>query len=111
MAFSFSRLIIFETDVLISKEAFALLKEKEFQMERLGNAACLGKIGECTIWLGFKKGVPAWRCSCKKLGSPCSHVIAIALVWDRSRNVPDPSMEDIVDLINYKASLKPNSFL
>lgn len=111
MAFSFLRLIIFETDILTRKEAFVLLKENNFQMERLGNAACLGKTGDYDVWLGFKKGVPAWRCSCKKLGNPCSHAIAIALAWDRSRNVPDPNMEDIADLINYKVSLKPNSFL
>lgn len=111
MAFSFSRLIIFEADVLTSKESFTLLKEKEFQVEKLGNASCLGEIGGYDIRLGFKKGVPAWRCSCKKVGNPCSHVIAIALVWDRSRNIPEPSMEDVTDLTNYKASLKSNSFL
>ena len=102
MAFSFSRLIIFEADSITSKKAFVLVQEKAFHMERLGNAACLGKIDECDIWLGFKKGVPAWRCSCKKLGSPCFHVVAIALIWDRSRNVPDPTMEDIEYLTNYK---------
>jgi hypothetical protein len=111
MAFSFSRLIISESDIRTTKESFSLTKDKDFQMEKLGTAACLGKINECDVWLGFKKGVPAWRCSCKKLGSPCSHVIAIALIWDRNRNVPDPSMEDVVDLTNYKVSLKPNSFL
>lgn len=111
MAFSFSRLMISESDIRTTNEAFSISKDKEFQMERLGYAACLGKINECDVWLGFKKGVPAWRCSCKKSGGPCSHVIAIALIWDRSRNVPDPSMEDVVDLTNYKAFLKSNSFL
>lgn len=111
MAFSFSRLMISESDVQVTNEAFDITKNQEYKIERLGNAACLGKINDHDVWLGFKKGVPAWRCSCKKLGSPCFHVIAIALVWDRSRNVPDPSMEDVTHLVNYKASLKPNSFL
>ena len=100
MAFSFSRLIISESNILTTNEAFIIVKDKDSQISRLDNAACLGRIDERDVWLGFKKGVPAWRCSCNKLRCPCSHAIAIALVWDRSRNVPDPTEEDCIFLCN-----------
>jgi hypothetical protein len=99
MAFSFSRLIISEASSGACVEAFALLEEASPVVRRLGTAACAGAITGHEIWLGFKKGVPAWKCSCTptlyaQTENPCAPAIALALAWDRSRAVPDPSFED-----------------
>ena len=99
MAFSFSRLIISESDSSLCKQAFRLLEEKCPQAIQRGTASCIGKIDSCEIWLGFWKGKPSWRCSCNKTvyaqsENPCVHTIALAIAWDRDRDVPDPSDED-----------------
>lgn len=104
MAFSFSRLIISEEDSNTCKEAFDPVKRIHLQVERRGTASCIGKINGYKLWLGFLKGVPAWDCSCYrdtylKTKNPCIHTITLALAWDRSRNVPDPSQEDTAYLM------------
>ncbi len=103
MTFSFSRLIISESDTVTYREASGLAEKKHPQPERRGTAAYVGEIDSYKIWLGFKKGVPAWECSCVKnvtgkITKPCSHMLALSLLWDRSRNVPDPSPEDVAYL-------------
>ena len=100
MAFSLSRLIISESDNSLCKQAFRLLEEKCPQTIQRGTASCIGKIHSYEIWLGFWKGVPSWRCPCNKpvyaqFENPCVHTIALVIAWDRNRNVPDPSNEDI----------------
>ncbi len=104
MAFSFSRLIIPESDIFIYKKALDFINENNMQVKRHGTAACTGEIDEQKVWLGFRKGVPVWRCSCvqntdEKIKRPCFHVLAISLVWDRGRNVPDPSQADVEFLL------------
>ena len=98
MAFSFSRLIISESNIITCKDAFELSKEKSFKIERIGNASCIGKIRNNHIWLGFRKGIPVWECSCGKIEEPCLHAIALSLIWDRSRDVSDPDEESIAYL-------------
>jgi hypothetical protein len=100
MAFSFSRLIISNSNSTACKDAFRLAQEKYPKIERRGTASCVGEIDGYKIWLGFRRGVPDWECSCNtnthiKIQEPCSHAIALSLIWDRSRSVPDPSQEDI----------------
>ena len=100
MAFSFSRLIISYSNTITCKEAFELIHEKHQKAEQRGTASCVGEIDDYKIWLGFRRGVPDWECSCNinthiKTQEPCSHAIALSLIWDRSRGVPDPSQEDI----------------
>jgi hypothetical protein len=100
MVFSFSRLIISESDRATSDKAFKLIGEYLPQATQRGTASCVGKIDNFEIWLGFWKGIPSWRCSCTKTmyaqsSEPCVHSIALSIVWDRNRSVPDPSNEDI----------------
>ncbi len=105
MAFSFSRLIIPESDILTYEKALDLIRENNIQIKRLGTAACSAEIDTRAVWLGFNKGVPVWRCSYvygmnKKIIEPCVHTIAVSLLWDRSRSVPDPSREDVEFLLS-----------
>jgi hypothetical protein len=101
MAFSFSRLIISESDGITCKKVFEIVDRINLQAEQRGTATCVGKIGGNEIWLGFTRmGLPTWKCSCTeniytRKTKPCSHTIALSIVWDRSRGVPDPSLEDI----------------
>ena len=100
MAFSFSRLILYESDSTMYKQAFKLLEEKLPQATQRGTASCIGEIDNNKIWLGFWKGIPSWKCSCTQTvyaqsKNPCAHAIALAFVWDRNRGVPDPSGDDI----------------
>ncbi len=100
MAFSFSHLIIYESDRMTCESAFRLVNEDLPQATKRGTASCVGKIESFDIWLGFKKGIPSWKCSCTKTlyaesSNPCVHAIALAISWDRNRGVPDPSDEDI----------------
>ncbi|MBP6994105.1 SWIM zinc finger family protein [Candidatus Woesebacteria bacterium] len=100
MAFSFSRLIISETDLVTCERAFKLVNEAVPQATKRGTASCIGKIDTYEIWLGFWKGTPSWKCSCTEMvyaksKKPCVHAIALAIAWDRNRGVPDPSVEDI----------------
>lgn len=100
MAFSFSRLILYESDSATCKQAFELHKEKLPQATQRGTASCIGEIDSYKIWLGFWKGIPSWKCSCMEVlyarsNNPCVHTIALAIAWDRNRGVPDPSNEDI----------------
>jgi len=104
MAFSFSRLIISNSNINTCKEAFRLAQEKHPKVKQRGTASCVGEIDGCKIWLGFRRGVTDWGCSCNinthiKTQEPCSHAIALSLIWDRNRGVPDPSQEDIEYLI------------
>jgi hypothetical protein len=103
MAFSFSRLILYELDCTIWSRSFKLLEEKLPQATQRGTASCVGEIDSYKIWLGFKKGIPSWKCSCTQNANaqsekPCSHAIALAIAWDRNRGVPDPTAEDIAFL-------------
>ena len=98
MAFAFSRLIISESNIITCKDAFELSKEKSFRIERLGNASCIGEVSSYSIWLGFKRGVPAWKCSCETIKEPCVHAIALSLIWDRTRSVSDPDEENVAYL-------------
>ena len=101
MSFSFLRLLISESDSHTCREAFNLINKKQVKVERTGTASCKGKIDGCEIRLGFSRiGVPSWKCSCDKIDlwkseKPCIHVVVAALAWDRSRDIPDPSKEDI----------------
>jgi hypothetical protein len=70
------------------------------QVTQRGTTPCVGKIGNFDIWLWFWKGIPSWKCSCRETAyaqssKPCAHAIALAIAWDRNRNVPDPSNEDV----------------
>ena len=108
MAFSFSRLIIYESDYVTSEKASKLVSEDFLQTTKCGTASCVGKIDSFEIWLGFKKGIPSWECSCTKImcsqsSKPCVHAIALAIAWDRNRNVPDPTSEDIKFLTSMKS--------
>lgn len=100
MAFSFSRLIISESDRVTCERAFRLVNQNCLQATQRGTASCVGKIDSFEIWLGFWKGIPSWKCSCTKIlytqsTNPCVHAAALSIVWDRNRGVPDPSNEDI----------------
>jgi len=96
MAFSFSRLIISESDSVACKKAFELVDQMHPKAIQRGTASCVGEIGEYTIWLGFTRmGAPSWRCSCIHSEKPCVHTIALSIAWDRNRGVPDPSQENI----------------
>ena len=100
MAFSFSRLIISESDIIACDETFKFIEGKDLQVEQRGTASCVGGIGGYRLWLGFRKGIPSWECPCaeniyEKTQKPCSHAVALSLAWDRSRGVPDPSQESI----------------
>ena len=55
MPFSFSRLIISESDSATCEDAFEIVKEKPIQMKQRGTASCIGKIDGYKIWLGFRK--------------------------------------------------------
>jgi hypothetical protein len=84
-------------------EAFKLAEKKEIRVEQKGTASCVGEIDGYKIWLGFKRGIPAYECSCGKniptqVNHPCFHAIAVSILWDRKRDVPDPSLEDIAYL-------------
>jgi hypothetical protein len=103
MAFSFSRLIIFESDRATSDKAFKLTGEYLPQATQRGTASCDGEIDNYKIWLGFWKGIPSWKCSCTQTlysqsKNPCVHAIALAFAWDRNRGIPDPTVEDITFL-------------
>ena len=103
MAFSFSRLIIFESNRITFEKAFRLVDEDFRQVTKRGTASCVGKIDSFEIWLGFWKGTPSWKCSCTKTlyaqsKNPCVHAVALSVVWDRNRGVPDPLDEDIAFL-------------
>ena len=108
MAFSFLRLMLSESNSIVYDEACRLVEEKHLQMRRQGTAACTGEIDGYKIWLGFSRiGVPTWQCTCTKSASvkteePCSHAIALSILWDRSRSVPDPSKDD-VDFLTKKS--------
>jgi len=100
MAFSFSRLILYESDSTMCKQAFKLLEEMLPQVTQRGTVSCIGEIDSYKIWLGFYKGIPSWRCYCTQTvhaqsKNPCVHAVALAIAWDRSRDVPDPSSDDI----------------
>lgn len=99
MAFSFSRLIISESDIDTTKLAFELANTKDVEIQKLGNAACIGKVDNHKSWLGFRKGVPSWECSCMSK-DVCLHEIAVAIAWDRTRNIPDPTEKDCDFLCN-----------
>jgi hypothetical protein len=101
MAFSFSRLIISESDSKTCEEALTLAGKLRPVVERRGTASCVGEIYGNKIWLGFTRmGIPAWKCSCiysseTRTENPCVHAITISLAWDRSRGVLDPTLENI----------------
>lgn len=105
MAFSFSRLIISESDIFIYKKAIDFMEKNHIQVSQQGTAFCTGKIDDYKMCLGFTRmGAPSWRCSCAynaypKNKKPCFHVLAMSLLWDRNRNVPDPSHEDVEFLL------------
>lgn len=103
MAFSFSRLILYESGSITYKQSFKLLDEKLPQVRGRDTASCIGEIDSYKIWLGFGKGIPSWKCSCTQTvhaqsKNPCAHAIALAFAWDRSRGVPDPTADDIAFL-------------
>ena len=81
--------------------ALALIEKLNLVVKRRGTASCMGEIDDNKIWLGFTRiGVPAWKCSCVnspnvKTKDPCIHAIAISLAWDRSRGIPNPTLENI----------------
>ena len=100
MPFSFSRLIISEADTCMYKTAVDLIETNYSQVKQQGTASCVGTLDSYNVWLGFRKGVPSCKCSCVEniygtIQRPCSHVFATSILWDRSRNIPDPSQEDI----------------
>lgn len=102
MAFSFSRLIISESKSdKVYLEALKIITACNVNWRKIGTASCVGKIDTYDVWIGFKNGVSAWKCSCADQGA-CSHSIALSLVWDRSRNVPDPTAEDCIILCKNK---------
>ncbi len=100
MAFSFSRLIISESDHATCERAFKMVNKDLFQATKRGTASCVGNIESFEVWLGFWKGIPSWKCSCTKTlytqsTHPCAHAVALSIAWDRNRGVPNPSSEDI----------------
>ncbi|OHA20180.1 MAG: hypothetical protein A2836_00490 [Candidatus Taylorbacteria bacterium RIFCSPHIGHO2_01_FULL_45_63] len=100
MAFSFSRLIIPESDIFTYKKAIDFIEKSHAEIKQIGTASCVGESDAWKVWLGFRKGIPLWECSCTdntypKNQKPCFHVLSVSLLWDRSRNVPDPSQEDV----------------
>jgi hypothetical protein len=99
MTFSFSRLTLCQSDSAMYKIAIEILEDRPPQTAQLGTASCIGEVDNYRIWLGFRKGIPSWKCSCAQAisarsNNPCVHVIVLSIAWDRSRKVPDPTAED-----------------
>ena len=97
MAFSFFRLTLTETP----HELYCALEKEPVlhgTYRKVGTASCVGKINNHEIWLGFKKGRPSWKYSCHEDLSVCKHILTLARIWDRSRDVPDATNEDTIVL-------------
>lgn len=105
MSFSFTRIILDKTEKVVYDRGLDYAKKGKVKLTTIGNNFCKGKAfgqEQYDVELGFKRtGSPKFYCSCQyyalnKLA--CKHIIALALVWDRSRNVPDPDLKTIQQL-------------
>lgn len=100
MAFSLSRLIILESNRITCVKVFETVAVKFPKATQRGTASCVGDIDGFKVWLGFWRGIPSWKCSCVETihtqsQNPCVHAVALSITWDRNRNVPDPTIDDI----------------
>jgi len=102
MSFSFVRIILDSTEKAVYERGFKYANQEKIKIIEQGNNYCKANVfGQETyqVELGFKRtGSPKFSCTCKYFElnkSTCKHIIAAALVWDRSRKVPDPEMETV----------------
>lgn len=106
MAFSYTRLVLDETELKIYYRGLDYANSKKTTLSRVLNNACTGVVSgtkSYDVALGFSKvGSLKYSCSCpyfqenKKI--ICKHIIATALIWDRERKVPDPDQKTIEHL-------------
>jgi len=105
MAFSFTRLIMEETDSLDYQRGLEFVNRRNAILDRVTNCACcvtLQMPENYRVRLGFARiGSPAYSCSCSDWScfdsrkKTCAHIIAASLAWDRSRSIPDPDNDTI----------------
>jgi len=102
MAFSFTRLILENTETPVYQRGLEIANKKIVVVKNIDNNSIEVTIkGTSTydIKLGFKRtGSPKTICSCPYFllqKQPCKHIIASSIYWDRSRNVPDPDKETL----------------
>jgi hypothetical protein len=105
MAFSFSRIILSDTEMQVYYRGLEYADKKKIKIKKLFNNACLAEaIGSdiYAVGLGFNRaGSPKYSCSCpyyQEHNIVCKHIIGAALVWDRGREVPDPDDETVKNL-------------
>ena len=105
MAFSFSRLILDDANVQMFERGNAYFLEGAVQGKPVGTAAYRATVSgteHYAVALGFRRtGEPKYSCSCpyfQKHGTVCKHIMATALEWDASRNVPGPNRDDVAFL-------------
>jgi len=105
MAFSYARIILDNTEIKIYYRGFELASANKIEIQEIGNNFCraLAKgTDSYEVSLGFSRvGSPKYSCTCPYFTqnkSLCKHIIGTALVWDRSRGVPDPDEDTIKTL-------------
>ena len=102
MAFSFVRIILSDTEIEIYNRGLSYFNQEKVDGKAIGTAgykAVVNGTDQYHVDLGFKRiGGPRYNCSCpyyERNKYVCKHIIAAALFWDNSRNVPVPTKEDI----------------
>ncbi|MDP2944571.1 MAG: SWIM zinc finger family protein [bacterium] len=97
MAFSFSRIILSDTEIQVYYRGLEYADKKKIKIKKLFNNACLAEATGSDMYaveLSFNRvGSPKYSCSCPYYQGHniiCKHIIGAALVWDRGRKVPDP---------------------
>lgn len=105
MSFSFTRILLDDTELEIFRRGVVYATEQKISpatFETVSNNGCRalvqgGGTRPYEVALGFKHtGSPKFICTCpynQQYKVPCKHIVATALIWDRSRAVPDPTDE------------------
>lgn len=105
MAFSFVRIILVDAEIEIYQRGLTYFNHKLIKGNSIGTAGYRAKVKgtrQYDVDLGFKRtGAPRYVCSCPYFAQHkfiCKHIIAAALAWDASRNVPNPTFEEVESL-------------
>lgn len=104
MSFSFARMILEDVEKAVYDRGFSLANQKSVKLTQILNNACQSDVRGTQnyhVKLGFKRtGSPKCECTCLYFTQHsdiiCKHIVATALVWDRSRSISDPE-KDLVE--------------
>ena len=106
--FSYTRIILDNTELAIYRRGLEYANKKKIRLISVTNNGCQAIADgsqNYEISLGFSHvGSPKFSCSCPyfsehKTKIVCKHIIGSSLIWDRSRNIPDPDKGTIDNLV------------